>query len=133
MRKQFHLALLLLILNTSLAADTRLHQSTATQQSQKTEDQKIIDLPVGPQTFKPKLTLQEALKIAERYIDKERIEISSYWLYQAKFSLYGDQKVPDKDKIPCWRFWWAKNNGAMGDFVDIVVFMDGKAVRLPTM
>lgn len=84
-------------------------------------------------TFRPKLSLQDALQIAQTYIDKEHIDISSYWLYRAMFILYGDSKTPDKDKLPCWHFWWVTNSGDMGDYVEILVAMDGKAWRIPSM
>jgi len=84
-------------------------------------------------TFRPKLSLQEALQIAQSYIDKEHIDTSSYWLYRAMFILYGDSRTADKDKLPCWHFWWVNNSGDMGDYVEILVAMDGKAWRVPSM
>jgi hypothetical protein len=91
-------------------------------------DQKIVDLPLGSRQFKPKLSLQSALKIAEAYIDEEHINISSYWLYQADFILYGGKAKDD----PCWHFLWI-NDGTVGGYIDIIVPMDGKAMRLPSM
>jgi hypothetical protein len=38
-----------------------------------------------------------------------------------------------KDKIPGWHFWWVNETGAMGDYVEIFVAMDGRANRSPSM
>jgi hypothetical protein len=82
---------------------------------------------------RPKLSLQNALKIAEAYIAKEHIDASSYWLLQAKFMLYGAETTADKDKTPGWYFWWVNDDGSLGDYIEIFVSMDGKAMRLPSM
>lgn len=95
--------------------------------------QKTVDLPLGSRSSKPKLSLQNALKIAEAYIVKEHMDASSYWLYQGKFILYGDKATADKDKTPGWYFWWVNESGALGDYIEIFVSMDGKAMPLPTM
>jgi hypothetical protein len=80
-----------------------------------------------PLSARPKLSMQAALKIADRYITKNHIRISAYWLYEARYTSYG-RKDPDKDKEPCWYFWWVSNNrGSNDDEVMVVVFMDGKA------
>ncbi len=92
-----------------------------------------IDLPLGSHNIKPKLSLPNALKIAESYIVNRHIDASSYWLYEAKFILYGDKTTADKDKIPGWFCWWVKDEGSIGDYVEIFVSMDGKAMRLPSM
>jgi hypothetical protein len=102
-------------------------------QNRGLKDQQVVDLPLVKRTYRPKLSLQDALKIAEGYIDKEHIPISSYWLSQAKFTLYGSADTPDKDKIPCWYFWWANDKGLLGDYVEIFVDMDRKAWRVPSM
>jgi hypothetical protein len=92
-----------------------------------------IDLPVGRFHTRPKLSLQNALKTADGYISKGHIDASSYWLYEAKFILYGAETTADKDKTPGWFFWWVKDEGSKGDYIEIFVSMDGKAMRLPSM
>jgi len=77
--------------------------------------------------------MQDALKVAEGYIRKQDIDISPYWLYRAIFMLSGDKDTADKNKIPGWHFWWVSETGAMGDYVEIFVDMDGKAWRVPSM
>ena len=91
------------------------------------------DLPLERLNFRPKLSLQNALKIAEGYIAKVPIDISSYWLYEVRFILYGDATTADKDKIPGWFFWWHNDDGIIGKYIEIFVSMDGKAMRLPSM
>jgi hypothetical protein len=91
------------------------------------------DLPTPKLQYRPKLPLQDALKIAEAFIDKEHIDISSYWLSNAHFILYGPSDAPDQKKIPCWHFLWTNDNGSIGDYVEILVDMDGRAWGVPSM
>lgn len=90
-------------------------------------------LPAKAVSFRPKLPLQEALKIAEDYISKEQIDIRPYWLYHAVYILVGDEKTPVEKKLPAWHFLWISENGVSGDDVEILVYMDGKAYRAPSM
>ena len=82
---------------------------------------------------RPTLPLQDALKTAEAYIVNEHIDISSYWLSDAHFILYGSPETPDKDKIRCWHFLWMNDSGSIGDYVEILVDMKGRAWRVPSM
>ncbi|MFA6356593.1 MAG: hypothetical protein WCY23_05735 [Candidatus Omnitrophota bacterium] len=92
--------------------------------------QLVVDLFPAERDFRPQLTLQRALKLAESYIEKEEIDISSYYLHEAKYILYGSK---DKQN-PCWFFLWANENGALGDYVEIIVSIDtGNIRRLPSM
>jgi len=83
--------------------------------------------------FRPKLPLQDALKIAESYIDEQRIDISPFWLYQVRYILVGDETTPPEKELPCWHFWWVNDSAASGDYVEILVTMDGKPSRAPSM
>ena len=40
-------------------------------------------------SFRPKLTLQEGMKLADSFIASEKIDVSKYWLYQAKYIIHG--------------------------------------------
>jgi|SRR5215813_6553808 len=80
-------------------------------------------------SFRPKLLLQDALKIADDYIRDQHIDVSHYWLYQAKFIVYGEKGKGQ----PAWHIWWMSDPPSLGDYVTIVVFMDGKAIRTPSM
>jgi hypothetical protein len=93
----------------------------------------ILDFAIANGTFRPKLSMQDALKVAEAYIDKQHIDISTYWLYRVIYILSGDENTPDKDTLPGWHFWWVSETGALGDYVEIFVTMDGRANRSPSM
>ena len=91
----------------------------------------IVDLPLVKRGFRPRLTLQQALKIGERYIKVQRLDLSSYYLLEAKFILYGGDA-----KDPRWFFVWL-NSGEAGkthgvDF-QLRVSMDGKVGVVPSM
>lgn len=108
-------------------------QSSRNTQEPGASNQQILDLPRVPHTYRPKLLMQDAIRIADDFIRTQHIDISSYWLSQVNFTLYGDKNTADKDKIPCWYFWWMSETAAAGDYVEIFVDMDGKAWRVPSM
>jgi hypothetical protein len=96
---------------------------------------RIVD-PVFPSTdlarlpvksFGPRLTLQRALKIAERYARTERFSGSSYFLSEARLIQYGGDKTPREMR---WLFHWAS---AKGPPFEITVSMSGKPSRAPSM
>jgi hypothetical protein len=84
----------------------------------------IVELPKGG-SYRPSLTLQDGLKIAEGYIVKENIDISPYYLFEAKYILYGDKD----NKDPSWYFWWTHEDGAFGHYVELVVSIKTGSVR----
>jgi hypothetical protein len=88
-----------------------------------------LNLPTSRRGYKPTISLQAALKVAESYLAAEHINGSNGWLSEARFFLYGDRA---KDKEPCWLFVWITDR-SLGGHVDVTVSMDGKAMRLPTM
>lgn len=94
----------------------------------KTSENKTVD--VSSRKQKPKLTLQEALKIAEKYIKKEKIDVSKYFLFQVQKIQYGGK---DEPKVPCWHFWWLHEEGAVGNYIQILVFMDTETRFVPSM
>jgi hypothetical protein len=89
--------------------------------------------PSAQPRYRPKLPLQEALRIAESYIDEQRIDISSYWLNHATLIFMGDETTPPEKKLPCWHFLWMNDSGYLGDYVEILVTMDGKPSRAVSM
>lgn len=127
--------LLAIVLLASLSPkfDGQSRSTVSEIEERRTKVRPILDLAIIDGTFRPKLSMQDALKIAEGYIDKQRIDISHYWLYRVIYILSGDEKTPDKDKIPGWHFWWVSETGTMGDDVEIFVAMDGRANRSPSM
>ena len=68
----------------------------------------------------PRINLQRALKIAEGFIRKLKVDISSCYLFEA---------VLVSDQESGWRFWWANigGNDARNRDIRITVTMDGKA------
>jgi hypothetical protein len=137
MRKPPMLAAMLLLAGFCLNASGQSSEPALGQdrgaKERGTKNQQAVAPPVTKQIFRPKLLLQDALKIAEGFIDQQHIDISQYWLYRSAFMLMGDEKTADKDKLPGWHFLWVNDNGAMGDYVEIFVTMDGKASRMPSM
>ena len=81
----------------------------------------------------PKLSLQDAMKIAENFTAAQKIDLSQFWLYRAQFILFGDSSKPDTEKVPGWHFWWVSNSGGLGNYVEIFVSMDGDCLRLASM
>jgi hypothetical protein len=92
--------------------------------------QQRAELPLAKRSTKPRLTLQQALKLAEAYIEEEKINVSSYFLREARMIQYGEEKDVSE---PRWFFWWVHESGALGDYVEITVSMEGRVSRLPSM
>lgn len=78
-----------------------------------------------PPRHAPRLTLQRALKIAERFVKKERLDISSCYLFEARWVSYDTS--PESG---AWEFWWVSIKYGSED-IRIAVSLDGKAKRLP--
>jgi hypothetical protein len=94
-----------------------------------TPSQIVVPLPKRG-SYRPRLTLQNALKIADHYILKKKIDTSHYYLIEAKYILYGSKGNQD----PSWFFGWVNENGTIGDYVNIVVSINtGSVLRLPSM
>jgi hypothetical protein len=91
----------------------------------------IVELPLPKRgSYRPRLTLENALTIADRYIAKEKIDISHFYLLEAKYILYGDKDTKD----PSWYFWWVHEDGASGHYVELVVSIKtGNVRRLMSM
>lgn len=116
--------------NALFAQTNQPANSNPTKQESPLEQNQIVLLPAGNRKFKPKVSLQRALKLAESYIEKEKIDISSFYLYQAKFILYGSKE----NQKPAWHLWWVNQDGALGNYVEILVFIDtGSVGQLPSM
>jgi hypothetical protein len=128
--RALRLVLVICLASVCLESGGQSSQVAPGNQARGATDRTTVDLPPAIHTFRPKLPLRDALKIAEAFIDKQHIDISSYWLYRAIFILSGDETTPDKDKLPCWHFWWVRDSGALGDYIEIVVSLDGNVTRL---
>jgi hypothetical protein len=73
----------------------------------------------------PALTLQRALKIAERFAKKQKVDLSSAYLFEAKWVSYAT--TPETG---AWHFWWVSTKHSEPD-VRIAVSVDGKPKLLP--
>jgi len=129
--KIFLTILLVTFLNNTLFAQTNQPSSSKpTKQESPLEQNQIVLLPTTKRKFRPKVNLQRALKLAESYIEKEKIDISSFYLYQAKYILYGSKE----NQQPAWHLWWVNEDGAVGNYVEILVLINTESVsRLPSM
>jgi len=122
---------LIISLNSVLFAQTNQQSnSEPTDKELSVEQSHIVNLPITRRKFRPKISLQRALKLAESYIEKEKIDISSFYLYQAKFIMYGSKD----NQQPAWHLWWVSEDGALGNYVEILVMINtGSVSRLPSM
>jgi hypothetical protein len=68
----------------------------------------------------PSLTLQRALKIAERFAKRKRLDISSSYLFEAKWVSY-----PADPKNGEWHFWWVSTKHSKPD-IQIAVALNRK-------
>ena len=92
--------------------------------------QQVLELPLTRQKYKPKLTLQSALKIMDKFIKKNKIYTSKYCFSSARMIQYGGE---NEKKQPVWFFEWMNESGVMGDYLHILVSMDGAVWQMPTM
>lgn len=131
-RARMLMTMLSLLLFAAVCLESEPNQ-TASGPDGGTKNQSTTPSPRVRGTFRPRVSMQDALKIAEDYISKQNIDIRPFWLYRATYMLLGDEKTPDKDKLPGWHFWWVDEAGTIGGDVEIFVGMDGKANRMPSM
>ena len=113
--------------------DQKTSSGTKTQASVGTHRQ-ALDVANIKHNFRPKITLQHALTLAEKFIETEKINISPYYLSEAKFIMFGSDYDKKNTKVPAWFFHWDNEFGSMGDYVNIVVLIDtGRVLRRPTL
>jgi hypothetical protein len=108
--------LLMLSLTTSVAGQESKGQAVPEKsQDRATSSREIVELPLSKRVFRPKISLQEAMKLAESYIKKERIDASSYYLLEARMIQYGGETDA---KEPRWSFLWV-HEGWLGTHIEI--------------
>src|SRR5918911_2123833 len=127
MRIFLAMAMVMLLSTFAFGQSTETNQRT---QDPSVSNRQITDLSLLKRNFRPKLTLQSALKIAEDYIEKAKIDCSHYFLLEAGMIQYGGEKDV---KEPRWFFVWVNENGAMGNNIEISVSMNGKVGQHPSM
>ena len=119
-----------LILSLSAVSFAQTNQQPEPKPEATVPQRQIVDLPLGKRSFRPKLPLQRALQLAEGYIAKKKIDLSPYYLYQAKYISYGSKD----NQEPCWYFWWMNEDGAAGNYVEIIVSIKtGNVMQIPSM
>lgn len=119
-----------LILSLSVISFAQTNPQSEPKPEATVTQRQIVDLPLGKQSFRPKLPLQRALQLAEGYIAEKKIDLSPYYLYQAKYISYGSKD----NQEPCWYFWWMNEDGAAGNYVEIIVSIKtGNVMQIPSM
>ena len=78
---------------------------------------------------KPRIEMPKALKIMGKFIKKEKIDTTNYYLSRANLIQYGAKN----DKKLVWYFRWVNVDGTVGDYIEIAVFMDESVRRLPPL
>lgn len=89
----------------------------------------VAELP-APAPFKPKLSLQNALKIMEKFVAEKQIDTARYYLSGARMIQFG---ADAGKKEPVWFFEWNNDRMITGDYLHILVSMDGRVWQMPTM
>jgi hypothetical protein len=107
--------------------------SLATGQSSPLPDPSELSERYVRDHLRPKLVMQDALSRAEKFMADEKIDATHFWLYSARYTLFGPPKTPDKDKLVGWYFWWVSDTVEMGNYIEIFVTMDGECRRLGSM
>jgi len=103
-------------------------QNTTAESSDKITDKQTLELP-RRKLSKPKLQMQKAMKLMKNFIEKEKFDTSDYYLWQVKLIQYGSEN----NKQSAWHFWWLNINGSLGNYIEILVFMNGNVGRVPSM
>lgn len=107
--------------------------SSLTERIPLTSEQKSKLLELPERSFRPKLLMQDALAIAQKYIETEKIDVRHFWLFSAKWTLLGDPNAVPKNRVSGWYFWWRSDTGETGNYVELFVSIDGKCHRIPSM
>jgi hypothetical protein len=77
--------------------------------------------------IKPRLTLKQAMKIAEGYAKRNRIHLTPYFLSEAKLMPDMENNTVENRR---WYFRWVRYHAALEYEIVITVSMGGKASRL---
>lgn len=77
--------------------------------------------------WKPPISLQQAIKLVEEYVEKEKINVSAHFLSEVRLISNDRGK---ESKGPLWYFFWNQNGTAAGTQLEFTVAMDGTVTRL---
>ena len=101
------------------------------QEQQQPSDVIYDNIPVERVVFKrPTLMMQRAQEMAEDYLKKEKIDISPYFLKEARL-LFANPEHSNRGQY--WLFVWDKELGVWGDEVKIGVWMNGESFLIPSL
>lgn len=95
-----------------------------------TQDKKPVSRGITLTTlprWKPRITLQQALKLVEDHIGKEKVDVSSHYLLEVRMV---SRESGKGDKESHWYFFWGHVSLAAGAQLEFIVSMDGKVTRL---
>jgi hypothetical protein len=126
MRSAFLLILIATLLSSAASAQPNQSYERTRRQDPIVTSEQIEKLPVL--RTRPRITLQHALKIAESYSKRKRINLSFYFLLEAKMIQHTDHK----DREFQWYFRWVNQRASIPPNVEITVSMQGRAQRLPS-
>jgi hypothetical protein len=76
--------------------------------------------------IKPPITLKQAMKIAEGYSKRNRIDLAPYFLSEAKLVADVENNTVENRR---WYFRWVRYRAALEPEIVITVSMNGKALR----
>lgn len=76
---------------------------------------------------RPKLTLQNSLKLVEKFIKKEKIDVSQHYLSEVKPTLTGEEK--DLAEFG-WLFVWRHERNFLPLNIQFTVSVSGKVTKL---
>ena len=116
------------VLAIILCASVVSGQKEPDKNTEKITNKQITKLPQAKGS-KPPLELKKALKLMEKFIKKQKIDTSNYYLARVNMIQYGAKD----DRKPAWYFRWVKTDESIGDYIEIAVFMDGSVRRMPSM
>ncbi|HWP54385.1 MAG TPA: hypothetical protein VN476_09600 [Pyrinomonadaceae bacterium] len=131
MKAVFLIFILLAVPGLSFCQSSQEQETKPKSEGPSLPQRQIVDLPRPKQGYRPKLTLQQALTIGEHYVEVEKLDLSSYYLLEAKFILWGGNV-----KDPRWLFVWLNSGRAsktQGVDFQLTVSMEGKVSIIPSM
>lgn len=104
-------------------------QAEAEKKTKELDEQSIARMSRIKLKVKTKIPLAEAIKLMEKYIAKEKIDTSKYYLWRVELT----QASWVNGKNTVWSFWWLNERGGVGDYIFIMVSMDKNVWRVPSM
>lgn len=103
-------------------------QNKTEKSADKSTDKQTLELPKIKRE-KPQIEMQKAFKIMKKFVKKQKIDTSNYYLSRVNMIQYGAKD----NRKPAWYFRWVNVSESLGDYIEIAVFMDGSVARLPSM